>query len=67
MFSFFHSITSLATFSKAFIISLTKLSEDIKPKSSTKEKDRTKGLVFNSLLKSPLMYIKKKIGDTGES
>ena len=58
--------TSLATFSRTLIISFTELPKAIKPKSSTKDRDVTKALVSNILLKTPLMYIKKKMSDIGE-
>lgn len=54
-------------FSRDFTIPFTELLEIIMPKSSTNERNVTKGLIFDILLKTLPIYIEKRIGDTGKA
>lgn len=65
-FNLFHSITTWAAFSKAFTISLTELFNAIKYELLTNENNVTKKIIYNTLLRTLLVYINKKIGDTRE-
>lgn len=55
------------TFSRVFTRSFTKLSKAINPKSSTKNSNMTEKLVFDTLLMTLLIYIKKNKFDIRES
>ena len=61
-----YSSTTLATLSRALASSFTKYPEAIKPKSSTNDKNVTSGLDSATLSNTPLIYIRKNIGETGD-